>query len=260
MLPRRIVDILWSILVAWGLFHFGAHERIWARIMEIAREQMLQRYITIPAFLAIYFACWAMICLPVNALRRRFSMRAWLATMLQRGLMFIIVGSLLLICQILSPTDWWRTFEIILLIFVLTMSYFAADMIQPGALGVSRADETLLEKIRATTGKALLPQVFVADDLQSAMCLGIGHRKVLFVPEESAGDQSQLMRALRNRSRVQLLKAIVLWIWLILGLHVSMHFANPKWIGSPLLVGYLTVWLSAWIGIPAIVLRFVSRV
>jgi hypothetical protein len=259
MPPRRIIDILWSMLVAWGMFHFGLHQRIWAHIVPIAREQMLQRYITIPAFLAIYFACWAILCLPVNALGRRFSLRAWLATMLQRGLMFVIVGSLLLICQILSPTDWWRTFEIILLIFVLTISYFAAEMIPPGALGIRRADETVVEKIRATTGTALLPEVFVADHLQSAMCLGIGHRKVLIVPQDSIDDQSQLIGALRNRSRVQLLKAIMFWIWLILGLHLTMRFANPKLIGSPLLVAYLGAWMSAWMGAPLILLRFASR-
>jgi hypothetical protein len=253
MLPRRIIDILWSILVAWGLFYFGVHERIWARITQIAREQMLQRYITIPAFLAIYFACWALLCLPVNALRRRFSLRAWLATMLQWGLMFIIIASLLLICQILSPTDWWRTFEIILLIFVLAMSYFAADMIPPGALSLRRADEKIVKRIRATTGKGSLPPVFVADHLESAMCLGIGHRKVLLVSQDSTDDLSQLMRALRNRSRVHLLKAIVSWIWLILGLHLTMHVANPKLIGSPLLVAYLAAWMSAWMWIPPIV-------
>ena len=253
MPPRRIVDILWSILVAWGLFYFDVHARIWVRIAEIAHQQMLQRYLTIPAFLAIYFGCWALLSLPVNALRRGFSLCAWLATMLQRGLSFMVVGSLLLICQILSPTDWWRTFEIILLILVLAMSYFAADMIPPGALRLRRADETLVEKLRATTGKALLPQVFVADNLQHAMCLGIGHRKVLLVPQDATDDRSQLIRALRNRSRVQLLKAIVLWIWLVLGLHLTMHFANPKLIGSPSLVAYLAAWMSAWMWIPPIV-------
>src|SRR5436309_2461038 len=226
MPPRRIFDVLWSILVAWGLFHFGVHAWIWSRITEIARQQMLQRYITIPAFLAIYFAAWAMLCLPVNALRRRFSVRAWLARTPQRGLMFTIVRSLLLICQILSPSDWWRTFEIILLIVVLAMSYFAADMIPPGALRLHSADEDLVERIRDMTGRAVIPPVFVASDLQRAMCLGIGHRKVLLVPEGNTADKSQLIRALGNRSRVQLLKAIVLWLWLILGLHVLMHFAD----------------------------------
>jgi hypothetical protein len=180
--------------------------------------------------------------------------------MLQRGLIFTIVGSLLLICQILSPTDWWRTYEIILLIFVLAMSYFGADMIPPGALCVRRADETLVEKVRATTGNALLPHVFVADNLQSAICLGIGHRRVLLVLEESADDKSQIIRALCSRSRVQLLKAMAFWLWLILGLHISLHFANAKWVGSPLLVAYLAAWMSAWIGIPAIGLRFALRV
>src|SRR5690349_1480510 len=116
MHSRRIIEILWSIAVAWGLVHFGMHERIWTQLAVIAREQMLPRYITIPAFLAIYFCGWAILCLPMNALGPRFSLRAWLATMLQHGLMFMIGGSLLLICQILSPADWQTTYAIILLI------------------------------------------------------------------------------------------------------------------------------------------------
>jgi hypothetical protein len=59
---------------------------------------------------------------------------------------------------------------------------------------------------------------------------------------------------------VQLLKAMAFWLWLILGLHISLHFANAKWVGSPLLVAYLAAWMSAWIGIPAIGLRFALRV
>lgn len=260
MLPRRNIDIFWSMIAAWGLFHFRAHEQLWSRITDVARQQGLQRYITIPAFLAIYSVCWAALCLPVNALRQRFSSRAWLGTLLQRGLMFIIIGSLLLICQILSPTDWWTTFQIVLLILMLTMTYFAADLIPPGAICLHWADEESVDEIRATTGRAVLPPVFIASGLEMAMCLGIGHRNILLVPEGGSGDKPQLTRALRNRSRVQLLKAVLLWGWIVLGLRITMHLANAKLLGSPLLIGYLTTWMSAWVGAALIVFPFAWRV
>jgi hypothetical protein len=122
---RRVIDILWSVFITVALLMLDVHELIWTRISYIAKEQMLQRYLTIPAFLAIYYLCWAILFSPM-LVRRRISLLAWLNGFLSEGLMFIIGGSLLMICQILSPQGWREGFEIILLILVLATRYLVA--------------------------------------------------------------------------------------------------------------------------------------
>jgi len=116
---RRIVDVGWSILVAFALVWLHVDHRIWLMIDAQAREQLLQRYLTIPAFLLIYFACWSGLCLPVQAFRHRLRASVWLNSMLEHGLMFTIGGSLLMVCQILSPAHWNVGFTIVLAILLL---------------------------------------------------------------------------------------------------------------------------------------------
>jgi hypothetical protein len=122
---RRVIDILWSVIITVALLVVHVDERLWTRISYIAKEQMLQRYLTIPAFLAIYYCCWAILFSPMM-LRRRISLLAWMRGFLRDGLMFTIGGSLLMMCQNLSPTGWRGGFEIILLMLVLATRYLIA--------------------------------------------------------------------------------------------------------------------------------------
>jgi len=117
---KRTLEILWSIVVLAGLVRFGVGDRIWARITLFAREQMLQRSITIPAFLAALFASWAIASLAFDLITRRFALRDWLAALLPRAMMFMVGGSFLMLWQILAPKGWRPTYEVFLLILFLT--------------------------------------------------------------------------------------------------------------------------------------------
>lgn len=303
--PRRTwaaaVGIGWNLLLAGAFVLGGAAEGLYRHLAGAGAADVARALSWVaPVYLGILFAGYAALNFPVELWfgyleERQYGLakdgvrawtRDWLKGTVQHGVMFVVGGCLLLVCQVVAPDAWLVLAAGALLVLFLMTTYFSADLVPPGLFEMQRGDEGVVARLARLASEPAkredrpnplaLPPVVVYSHPSlrefAGGIVGLGHRQVFMISRatlELASDAMLRFVLLHDlghrRYHHNLLSAVAGWAWVAMGLVVGHEVIPARWghgtvvFGSPLYVAFLAMTLSVWMAIGEPVLAYFGR-
>src|SRR5689334_9033173 len=171
--PRRVwaaaVSISWNLLLAMAFVAGRGAWRLHVSLAGLARHFTLRHdAITIPLYVAILFAGYAILNYPIDLWfgyleERQFALakdgirawtRDWLTGVAEHGMLFFVGSSLVMVLQIAAPATWLAWAAVALLGLFLVTSYLALQLLPRGLFHVEPADDATRARLGGLLGAA----------------------------------------------------------------------------------------------------------